>query len=251
MHARIEKREVVGPHIALANAVEDGEQGLVLLAEDLAELDQRRAGALAQRADGKEERAAVGRLQVLGDLRVVDDGRELVQVAEQRQPQAAEGLARAPAVDPERLVDGPHQVRAHHGDLVDDEEFQAPHQAPVAAAADVVGPDQPRRKAEERVDGLAADVDRGEPGGGQDHHLVGDQVLERGQQRRLAGAGTAGDEQMALALLEVGIGGQMLSRRLDAGRPLPALAGQCVRDRDGGVGHVGIAFGAQMTSATT
>ena len=44
--------------------------------------------------------------------------------------------------------------------------------AAVAAATDVVGPHQARRQAEEGVDGLAADVDGGEPGGRQHHHLA-------------------------------------------------------------------------------
>ena len=84
-----------------------------------------------------------------------------MQVAEQHQAHAAERLARPAAVDAQRLVDGPHQVRAHHRYLVDDQQLQLAHDAAVAAAADVVGPDQARRKAEERVNGLAADVDGG------------------------------------------------------------------------------------------
>ena len=39
------------------------------------------------------------------------------------------------------------------------------------------------------------------------------------QQRRLAGAGAAGDEQVAVALAQVVVGGEVLVRGLDARRP--------------------------------
>ena len=52
MHALVEDGEVVLVRVALAHAVEHGEQRLVLLAEDLLELDQRRARRLAQRRHG-------------------------------------------------------------------------------------------------------------------------------------------------------------------------------------------------------
>ena len=43
MHALVEDGEVVLVGVALAHAVQDGEQRLVLLPENLRELDQRRA----------------------------------------------------------------------------------------------------------------------------------------------------------------------------------------------------------------
>ena len=46
------------------------------------------------------------------------------------------------------------------------------------------------------------------PVGASDHHLVGDQVLEAAQQRRFAGAGAPGDEQVARALAQVVMGGE-------------------------------------------
>ena len=124
------------------------------------------------------------------------DRRQLMQIAEQQQPHAAERLARPTAVDAQRLIDRPHQVGAHHRHLVDDDQLQVAHQTAVAAAADVVGADEAWRKAEEGVDRLPADVDRGEPGRRQ-HHRLGDDVVAQGaQQRRFAGAGAAGDEQV-------------------------------------------------------
>ena len=41
------------------------------------------------------------------------------------------------------------------------------------------------------------------PVGRHDHHLVGDELAQAAQQRRFAGAGAAGDEQVALALAQV------------------------------------------------
>ena len=76
-----------------------------------------------------------------------------------------------------------------------------------------------RREAEEGVDGLAADVDRGKAGGRHDHHLGGDHVADGAQQRGFAGAGAAGDEQVAGALAQVIVGGEELRGRLHAGRP--------------------------------
>ena len=182
--------------------------------------------------DAEEERPAVLRFQVLGHLGLVDHGRQLVQVAEHGEPHAAERLARAAAVDAQRLVDGPHEVGAHHRHLVDDEELEPAHDAAVAAAADVVGPDQARREAEEGVDGLAADVDGGKPGGRHDHHLGEDQVAERPEQRRLARAGAPGDEQVAVALAQEVERGQEFRRRVT-----PAGQGQALgTPRRGGTG---------------
>ena len=178
MHALVEDGQVVLVGVAVAHPVQDADQRLVLLPEHLRELDQRGARALAQGRDAEEERPAVLRFQVRGHLGLVDDGRQLVQVAEHGEPHAAERLARTSAVDAQRLVDGPHDVGAHHRHLVDDEELEAAHDAAVAAAADVVGADQARRKAEEGMDGLAADVDGGEAGGRHDHHLVGDEIAQ-------------------------------------------------------------------------
>ena len=115
--------------------------------------------------------------------------------------------------------------------------------AAVAAAADVVGPDQARRKAEEGMDGLAADVDGGEPGGRQHDHLVGQQVLEAAQQRRLAGAGAAGDEQVALALAQVVVGGQVLRRWA---RRRPASHRRVGRAAAVGAGEVATAGGIRQ-----
>ena len=113
---------------------------------------------------GEEERAAVRLHEMCEDLALLDHGRQLMQIGEQQQTHAAEGLARPPAIDAQRLVDRPHQIGAHHRGFVDDEEIELAHDATVAAAADVAFLDETRREAEEGMDGLAADVDGGEAG---------------------------------------------------------------------------------------
>ena len=97
---------------------------------------------------------------------------KLVEVAEQEEPHAAEGLAWAPRLTRSASVDRPHEIGADHRDLVDDE-GEAPHHRAVAAAADILGADEARRQAEERVDRLPADVDGGEPRRREHHRLVG------------------------------------------------------------------------------
>ena len=82
MHPRVEQRQLVSIDRAVADAIEDLEQGLVVLAEDLRQFDQRRPGPLAQRRQTEKERPAVLRFQMLGDVGLVDHGRQLMQVAE-------------------------------------------------------------------------------------------------------------------------------------------------------------------------
>ena len=124
MRALVEHVEIVLRRVAVADAVEDVQEGLVALAEDLLEFEQRHAGAFAQRRHLEEERPAVLVLEMLGDL-ALHDRRQLMQIAEQQQPDAAERLARPAAIDAQRLVDRPHQVGAHHRHLVDDDAASA------------------------------------------------------------------------------------------------------------------------------
>ena len=173
----------------------------------------------AQRADAEKERPAVSRLEVRRDLGLLHDRRQLMEVAEQHETHAAERLARAAAVDPQRLVDRPHQVGAHHRHLVDDEQLELAHDGAVAAAADVVRADQARRQAEEGVDRLAADVDGGKAGRRDDDVLGFDHLAQRAQQRRFAGASASGDEQMAAGVAQIVERRLVVGRRADTRRP--------------------------------
>ena len=56
-------------------------------------------------------------------LIVFDDGRELVEVTDEQQLQAAKGL-QGVAVAAQHLVNGVEQVCPHHADFVDDEQVE-------------------------------------------------------------------------------------------------------------------------------
>ncbi len=71
----------------------------------------------------------------------------------------SEPLARTAAIEPQRLVDRPHQVRTDHRHFVDDEKFEFPHQPAIAAAPNVIALNEARRKTEKRMNGLPADID--------------------------------------------------------------------------------------------
>ena len=195
----VEHLEILFRRVPVANAVEDVQEGLFALAVHSLQLEQRNAGAFIERWHLKEERAAKLALEVFGNV-ALDDRRQLMQIAEQQQPHAAERFARASAIDAQRLVDRPHEVGAHHRDLVDDDQLQLAHDAAVAAAPDVIGADEARRKAEERVDGLTAHIYRREPGRSQHNCFVDDMIAQSAQQRRFSRAGASGDEQVPFVM---------------------------------------------------
>ncbi len=205
--------------VAVADMIEDRNEGFVALAEHLRQLEQRSPGAFEQGRHGEKERAAELGFKMRRDLGFLDDRRQLMQIAEQQQPYAAEGLAGAAAVDAQRLVDRPHQVRADHGDLVDDEQLQTPHDRAVAAAADILVADEARRQAKEGMDGLAAGIDRGETRRRHDGHVFLGHIAQCPQQRRFAGTGAPGDKKVAFAPAHVVQSADVFRRRCDAVGP--------------------------------
>src|ERR687895_464623 len=96
------------------------------------EFEKRRSGILLQRGHVEKEGSPVARFEMRGDLGFLDYGRQLMQIAKQEKPDAAERLARSSAIDAQRLVDSPHEVRAHHRHLVDNQGLEATHDAAVA-----------------------------------------------------------------------------------------------------------------------
>ena len=67
------------------------------------------------------------------------------------------------------------------------------------AAADVVWPDQTRRKAEKGMDRLSTDIYCSEPGGRQHNSLIGNDLTQTAQQRRFAGPCATGDEKITFS----------------------------------------------------
>ena len=92
MRALVEDGEIVLGRLAVAHAVEDAQERLVVLTEHALELDQRRPGAFHQGGHLEEERAAVRAFEMLGHLGALHHRRQLMQIAEQDQPHAAERL---------------------------------------------------------------------------------------------------------------------------------------------------------------
>jgi hypothetical protein len=107
------------------------------------------------------------------------------------------------------------QVGRHHRDLVDDERVDLAQQPlHVAVLLDRLVADEADRQLEERVDGLATDVERGYARRGADHELLLAVEREVVEQRRLARAGAAGDEQVLGGLLDRVVDRLLLLREL-------------------------------------
>lgn len=106
-------------------------------------------------------------------------------------------LGRGPG--PEELFDAIQKIGPDHRDFVDDDDIQAPVEVALGPLGLGFGqglmiPGHVGLEAAKGVDGLAADVQRGHAGRGQDGHpLAGDgaEVVEEGG---FAGAGPPGDE---------------------------------------------------------
>src|ERR671922_1573701 len=139
-----------------------------------------------------------------------------MQIAEQEKSHAAKWLTRPSAIDAQRLVDGAHQVRSHHRDLVDDKRHKAAHEAAVAAASDIFWSQEPWRKAEKGMDRLATDVDCGKARRRKDNRLLGDHLTQAFQQGRFPGSSATRYEEVALAGRKKGP-----SRRVFCGRRDP------------------------------
>lgn len=203
--------EAVDPGVvdrAVADGVEEVDEFGVGLAIDLLQLDELHVEGQLAEDRGREEIwrfVAAGRAVEEAPLAAGDDGRELVEIADEDHLQPAEPVAGARSVEAEELLDRIEQVGPNHRDLVDDDG--------VEMAEDVGGrglrarqfADGVRRdvglEAEERMDGLAVDVEGGDAGRGQD----GDPLLGPGaeifEERGFPGAGLAGDEDVAVRVL--------------------------------------------------
>ena len=113
--------------MAVAYVVEDGDEGIVLLAEHMRQLDSDVANLL-QRLRAKEIRCVVVVVEKRLFLRFHHRG-ELLQVANHEQLHTAKGL-RAVAVTAQHEIDGVEQVGANHRYLVDDEHVEGAYDAP-------------------------------------------------------------------------------------------------------------------------
>ncbi len=164
------------PHLGRDLAVAHrGEQLLELelvLAVDRAELVDREVGVVPDaRVEEPHRGVAVGEVRPL--LGVAGHRRQLIRVAEQHELHAAERLVRLLPRLPQGAVHRIQQVGVDHRHLVDDEGVDGVEQlAQLGALVDLVVGDDADRQAEQRMDGLAADVERGDTGRCADHELL-------------------------------------------------------------------------------
>ena len=169
-------------HLVVADAVEEIDKGLVLLAVDGGELD----GDVVEALEGfavEEIGRGVDALHK-GAFALGNHRRQLVYVADHQQLYTAERAAVA-TIAPEGGVDSVEQVGSHHRNLVDDKQLERAYDAhfglvqPLAGFGHLIFGDQlfdvgkvgVERQLEERVDGDAAGVHRGDARGG-DHDMV-------------------------------------------------------------------------------
>ena len=231
IEAAVEKGDLCVVDGAVADGVEESDERGVALPVDFFELDEvhgevrlgedagreevRRfvagggegGGEVGLRIGARAEAAAEGQ-RVRGEeapLLAGDDGRQLIEVADEDHLQAAEALLGTRAVEAQELLDAVHEVGPDHRHLVDDygvevavegDAVRGRAAAPaLAELADGLGGDI-RLEAEERVDRLAADIERGDAGRGQDGNALERLAAPELEESGFPGPGLAGDEDV-------------------------------------------------------
>ena len=211
---------------------------IALLAEHGRQLHHRE-GVLVEGAGGEEERRAVALLDPRR-LAVGHHRRQLVQVADEHELHPAEGGAGPRAVLLERGGERIEEVRPHHRRLVDDQRVQLLQRLReasrvVGAAAHVLLGDA-EREGEQAVDRVPVHVQRRDPSGCDgDRGAVG--LLEIvPDQRRLAGAGLAGEEQVVAGVEVLEGGGELVGDHQRGRGRLSGRGGRRLGRRRGGLG---------------
>src|SRR5690606_37768808 len=92
-YTAVKKLQILRAGLALPYPVQHAHEICVILAEHVLELEVHCAGAVLQRGHVKEERSAETSFEVFRLGRFLNDGRELVKVAEQQEAHTAERLA--------------------------------------------------------------------------------------------------------------------------------------------------------------
>ena len=218
VESRVEAGEIVVVDRVVPDPVEEGDEIGVLLPVDLLELDD--LEVLAHKRPGAEEVGAL--VDGAEDLALVsgDHRGKLVEVADEDHLHASEGRAGTRPVLAEEEVDAVEEIRAEHRDLVDDDGLELPDELRVtrlapARAHPLRGRVDP--EAEEPVHGLAAHVEGGDPGRGEDHRVPARGRAEMLEQGRLPRSRLAGDEEVPFPGLHQLEGAAEL--RVDLDRP--------------------------------
>jgi len=185
--------------LVLADTVEELFKGLVLLPEDGLQLDVLKPD-LIEYAGIEEAGAAETGLEVAGEL-PIDGGEKLVEIAKEDHLDPTERSVGV-AVDPERFVDAVEDVRADHGDLVDDDGVEFPVEAGAfGVRADAARFDDLGWEAKKGMNGGAVDVEGRDAGGGEGGQPFLCRFAEVGEQGGFAGAGFPGDVDAGVGVL--------------------------------------------------
>ena len=206
----VEATRDLGGHVSVPHRVEHALELVLVLAMDGRQLVDREVGLVPDlRVEEPHRVVPVGEVGAL--VALPRHWGELVRVAEQHHLHPAECLVLALAGLPQRPVDRIEQVGVDHRHLVDHEGVDRVEELlEFRALVDVVVGNDADRQTEQRVDGLPAHVESGHAGRSADHELlrgVPRQVVEEG---RLAGAGTAGDEDVVASGLDAVVDGLLL-----------------------------------------
>ena len=194
--------------------VQHADEGRVALPVHLLKLDGHEVN-LAEHPCREEERAGVEAVQDFL-LITLHHRLQLVDVAHQQQLLAAEGLAQVVRIDAQDAVHGVDEVRPHHRNLVDDDQFQLLQQLAVLlgvaqelvdasalqAQVGVVRQQRVEGQAEEAVQRAASGVDGGDARGSQDHVLLLHIVADVAQEGRFARACLARQEERLAGVLD-------------------------------------------------
>ena len=218
--AAVERFEYRRVDLVVSNLVEQVNEAAVRLPEDMLQFDNHHIGSL-EGETAEEVRRFVVRSQKFPVFRL-DDGRQLVQVADHEQLHAAES-AGVVTIAAKHVVHGIEQICPHHADLVDDDQVQRPEQLYFVAGKTPLVVDLPRpsremqakRQLKKRMQCHAPGVDGGDTSRCGNDHPLGAFFLDLAQERCLARAGLACEKNILACVayvfeceLELGIGNE-------------------------------------------
>ena len=139
---------------------------------------------------------------------------QLIRITEQHHLHSAEGLVWLLTSLPQCPVDRVEQVGIDHRHLIDHEGFdRAEKFADIRGVTDRMIGDDPDWQPEQRMNGLTADIERRHARGRADHHLLRTVPCQIVEQCRLAGARTAGYENVLAGGLDGVEHGLLLGRQ--------------------------------------
>ncbi len=207
--ATVQRLQGVAVEFVVADPVEKINEFAVRLAVDMLQFDGDQFGSAQGIAAEKIGGVVVG----LEDapIGVFHHRRQLMQVADEQQLHPAERHGAA-AMAAENTVHPVQQVGADHADLVDHQKIEAFNEIDLVPAefmavfALAAGNERPERHLKKGMESDAAGIDRRHPGRGGDDHAFRALLFDVVQKGRLAGAGLAGQKNIAAGVPDKFVG---------------------------------------------